>query len=299
MRRRMTVMLALPAAVAAAMTMATAPAAAAQHGNEGGEAHGGEHAELGDTSQGQAGEYGIVLDPLNWSGTAGSALLTLAQDGSLTVSIELDGLVPGQPHAQHLHGDSSLSQDFVCPPPEADENGDGFVDVLEGVPFYGDIHVSLTVEGDSSPDSALAVDRMPVADENGQISYQRTFTPQELPEGTAAAIRNLHVVSHGVDINENGEYDFDGNGESELDPELPFEATAPAACGIIEGANIAEVPEGGVDTGTGAATAFSSAAPSAAAWSVAAAGAVLALAVALLGRRGLGVLRDRSREGTR
>jgi hypothetical protein len=265
-------MLALPATVALAAAMAAPPAAAAQHGD------GHYDTTQYDTSQGAPGEYGIAVDSLNDSGATGSALLTLAEDGSLTVSVEADGLAPGLVHAQHIHGDADLTQDFSCPPPEADEDGDGFVDVAEGVPFYGGIHIALTTEGDSSPESGLAVDRMPVADENGQLSYSRTFSREDLPDGTAAAVRNLHIVIHGIDINENGEYDFDANGESELDPQVPFEATVPAACGIVEGANIAEVPEGGVDTGNSPLT-------SSTRQSTLVAGAVLALGLVWFGLR--------------
>jgi hypothetical protein len=67
---------------------------------------------------------------------------------------------------------------------------------------------------------------------------------------TATAVRNLHVVTHGIDVNGNGEYDM-AAGPSELDATLPQEATAPASCGIIEGSNISAIPAGGVDTGVG------------------------------------------------
>lgn len=204
----------------------------------------------GDTSEGEPGEYSLSLDGLNDSGATGTALLTLGDDGSLTIEVESQGLAPGLPHAQHLHGDADLTQDFVCPTPEADADGDGFVSTAEGVTTYGGIHISLTTGGDTSPDSGLAVDRFPVADENGDLSYTRTLSAAELPQGTAAAIRNLHVVQHGVDINGNGEYDAEA-GPSSLDPDLPLEATIPATCGLVSGSNISEIPEGGVDTGAG------------------------------------------------
>lgn len=204
----------------------------------------------GDTSEGEPGDYSITLDALNDSGVTGSAVITLAANGDLTVNVEASGMVPNQPHAQHIHGDTDLDQDYVCPGPDADTDGDGIVSTAEGVPDYGDIHISLTTEGDSSPDSGLAVDRMPVADADGNLTYTRTFTAAELPEGTAAAVRNLHVVQHGIDVNGNGEYDAEA-GASELDPNLPQEATAPASCGLIEGSNISDIPGGGVDTGSG------------------------------------------------
>lgn len=203
-----------------------------------------------DSSEGEPGEYSLSLEGLNNSGASGSALLTLGDDGSLTVEIDAQGLAAGQPHAQHLHGDADLTKDFVCPTPDDDTDGDGFVSTAEGVPAYGGVHISLTTEGDTSPDSGLAVDRFPVADDDGNLTYSRTLAADELPQGTAAAIRNLHVVQHGIDINGNGEYDAD-NGPSSLDPELPLEATIPASCGLVTGANVADVPEGGVDTGVG------------------------------------------------
>ncbi|WP_216853202.1 superoxide dismutase family protein [Phytoactinopolyspora halotolerans] len=208
------------------------------------------HAAQGDTSQGTAGDYSITVEQLNGSGVEGSAVITLEENGDLAVHVEASGLVPGQPHAQHIHGSTDLDTDFTCPGPDADEDGDGIVSTAEGLPAYGDIHISLTTEGDSSPDSGLAVERMPVADDNGNLEYSRTFSADELPDGTAAAIRNLHIVQHGIDVNGNGEYDADA-GQSSLDPELPLEATAPASCGMIEGSNISDIPGGGVDTGNG------------------------------------------------
>lgn len=78
---------------------------------------------------------------------------------------------------------------------------------------------------------AVDVDRMPVADKNGDLSYSRTIT---VSQAVADNITNLHVVQHGIDPNGNGTYDF-GKGKSELDPRLPQEVTAPATCGTIEG----------------------------------------------------------------
>lgn len=246
-------------------------------------AHDGEnHHGTGDTSEGQAGDYSIALDSLNDSGAGGTAMLSLADDGSLTVTVEGTGHVPGQPHAMHVHGDTDLSQDYMCPGTNADENGDGIVSTPEGVPSYGDIHISLTTEGDFSADSGLAVDRFPAADDDGSFSYERTFSADELPEGTASAIKNLHVVTHGIDINGNGEYDAEA-GPSELDPSLPLEATAPASCGMIEGSAISDMPDGGVDTGSGPVAADGAGGSGLALGAVAGAG--------LLGLIGLGVVR--------
>ncbi|WP_262387121.1 hypothetical protein [Streptomyces sp. TRM49041] len=191
--------------------------------------------------------YQIDLDPLNDSGGNGTVMLSL--DGTrLTVKIESEGLVPGQPHAQHIHG-STDGHDFRCPDASADKDGDGIVTTSEGLPVYGEINISLTTEGDTSPDSGLAVDRMPVADAEGKVSYERTIT---VSQDVAEHIKDLHVVQHGIDRNGNDEYDF-GAGKSDLDPKLPQEATAPAVCGLVEGAAVGSVPVGGVETGGGSA----------------------------------------------
>lgn len=219
---RMAAFVVLPAA----LTLGVAGPALADHGHAAGDAH------------------QIDLHQLNDSGGSGTVMLHL--DGTeLTVEIEATGLVPGQPHAQHIHG-STEGHDFHCPDASADEDGDGIVTTAEGLPAYGDIAIALTTEGDTSPDSGLAVDRMPVADEDGGLSYERTI---EVSQDVADHIEDLHVVQHGIDVNDNGEYDMDGAGVSELDPELPQEATAPASCGMVEGASIGGMPHDGVETG--------------------------------------------------
>ncbi|WP_434599662.1 hypothetical protein [Streptomyces sp. A5-4] len=189
--------------------------------------------------------YQIELEQQNRSGASGAALLSL--DGAkLTVKIEADGLVPGQPHAQHIHG-STDGHNFHCPDASADKNGDSIVTTAEGLPAYGDINISLTTKGDTSKDSGLAVDRMPVADKDGKLTYSRTIT---VSQAVVDHIKDLHVVQHGIDPNANSKYDF-SLGKSELDPKLPQEATAPANCGMVKGASVGSMPVGGVETGSG------------------------------------------------
>ncbi|RFU82946.1 hypothetical protein DY218_30410 [Streptomyces triticagri] len=234
---RLTTLLVLPAAVGLAVS---APAVAHDgHGGHDGRPAGKAKAEDGDT-------YQIDLGQLNDSGASGAALLSL--DGNkLTVKVDAKGLVPGQPHAQHIHG-STDGHDFRCPDRSADKDGDGIVTTAEGLPVYGDINISLTTEGDTSKDSGLAVDRMPAADKDGNVKYSRTIT---VSRDVVDHLRDLHLVQHGIDPNDNGKYDF-GKGKSELDAKLPQEATAPATCGMVKGAAVGSMPVGGVETGTGA-----------------------------------------------
>ncbi|MEY9212397.1 CHRD domain-containing protein [Thermobifida halotolerans] len=196
-----------------------------------------------------AGDAAVLhadLAEVNDSGAAGTAKVTV-EGTRVTVRIETSGLLADAPHAQHFH----IGGKYMCAPPEAadDITDDGRLSTTEGAPYYGPVKVSLTTEGDTSPASSLAVDRMPVADAHGTVSYHRTFT---VSEDVAAAIRAGKAVieQHGVDYNGNGLYDFEAAGKSDLDPSLPAEATNPAACG-----ELTPVPKGGMAAGAGGAAA--------------------------------------------
>ena len=175
----------------------------------------------------------------NSSGASATATVTL-HGSEMTVEIDGKGYTPGEaPHAQHIHG--VIGESATCPTEAQDTNGDGIVTTTEGAATYGPILVSLTTEGEMTPDDALAVDRMPVADANGNLSYERTF---DVDPQVAKNIDALHIVQHGVDFNDSGAYD--GDRKSDLDETLPAEATDPASCG-----ELVAMPMGGVQTGGG------------------------------------------------
>jgi hypothetical protein len=169
------------------------------------------------------------LDTLNNSGVSGHAKVK-SKHRKLHVDLHARGLAKGLPHAQHIHyGEQARNE---CPTVGKDDaNGDFRLTTAEGLPAYGDIAVSLTKRGDTSPASGLAVDRFPTAP-RGKIHYERTTRTSR---DVAKAIRDGEgvVVIHGVDYNGNGSYDFDSAGASELDPSLPAEATDPAVCGVL------------------------------------------------------------------
>ncbi len=168
------------------------------------------------------------LNPLNNSGVTGHAHVKV-EGKKLDVHYTAKGLVPNLPHAAHIHYGEQATHE--CPTVRDDKNRDFRLNVVEGVPRYGPIAVSLTTRGDTSPASGLAVDRFSTAPK-GNISYDRTV---KTSKAVARAIRKGEgvLVVHGVDYNNNGKYDFKGAGKSELDPTLPAEATDPAACGVL------------------------------------------------------------------
>lgn len=165
-------------------------------------------------------------------GSSARAAVRITRRGDqVTVSIRGRGLSPNLVHAQHIHG---IGQN-QCPTADArdDRVDDGLLDTVEGLPSYGGIAVSLTTSGDTTANSGLAVDRFPVADSRGTVSYSRTFTiGVDFPVEVADNLASHHIVMHGIDVNNNGEYDF-GAGPSSLTSSFPLEATVPSNCGLI------------------------------------------------------------------
>ena len=220
------------------------------------------------------------LVEINGSGVSGTVTLTALDDGGLRVVVRAEGHVPGTFHAQHVHGTGHGGQ-FSCPSVKAnDKDGDGVVTNEEGVGEYGAIFFALTTKGSATPQDALAADRMPVADAQGRINYQRTFPADMVPDGLLEHLSGLHVVQHGIDYNDNGKYDLEALGPSTFAENagktgVPEEATNPAACGVVQGAGAADPARGGVETGGAPGTTLN--APLAAAG-----GALLLLAVAVL-----------------
>ena len=169
------------------------------------------------------------LKELNNSGVVGRAHVRV-KHRRLKISVDAHGLVKGQPHAQHIHFGAQARHE--CPTAADNTNRDFRLTTTEGLPAYGPIVVSLTTRGDTSPASALAVKRFPTTPRGVEHYDRKTRTSHAV----ARAIKHgkAVVVIHGVDYNNNGKYDFDSAGASELDPKLPAEATDPAACGVLK-----------------------------------------------------------------
>ncbi|CEA09770.1 hypothetical protein BN1051_03143 [Arthrobacter saudimassiliensis] len=215
-------LLAVPTLALGALALSATPALA--HGD--------------DSWSGQA-----ALNTLNNSGTSGQAMVEV-HGTEATVTVDVSGaaetFMDGPfPHAQHIH----INAQGTCPGPDADTDGDGVVNTTEGHPFYGMIGTSLTTEGDTSPDSALAVERFPGG---SAYSYERTF---QLDAETAASLEDgsAVIVVHGVDPALMPAAAAEKM--SDLDPTLPAAATLPAACGTVAVSQMGAMPDGGADTG--------------------------------------------------
>ncbi|WP_329491799.1 superoxide dismutase family protein [Kitasatospora sp. NBC_01246] len=164
--------------------------------------------------------------PTNHVHSVGTATVQLNSDNTARIAVNATGLLNGAPHAMHIHEKGNGE----CPTADAagDHNGHQAISTTDGLPAYGPIGTSLTTTGDTSPGSALAVDRFP---SSGTFHYSRTI---QLTSDVAQQVRNDNavVVVHGIDYNGNGRYD-NVLGASELNPALPQEATAPALCGPL------------------------------------------------------------------
>lgn len=206
--------------------------------------------------------YSGNLEALNEDTGSGTASIEVSEDGeTMTVNVSASNLELDFVHAMHIHGvfEGDLNDDpedgsfsaSSCPTleqdvvnggdsPDADSDPDGFVNVLEGAATYGGVQVSLTTEGDTSADSALAVERFPAGTE---IDYSREI---EIPNAMKDELSKVHIVVHATDIDDNGDESNDDGETSSLDPNLPFDATAPALCGTLTATSA-----GAVDTGAG------------------------------------------------
>ncbi|SEA51847.1 VPLPA-CTERM sorting domain-containing protein [Rubrimonas cliftonensis] len=112
------------------------------------------------------------LAPLSGSGVSGRADLALdTLTNALTVKISASGLAPNQLHVQHIHGlvNADGTPGDSRTPTLADDaapngDGDGIIELLEGVPAYGPILFSLTDETGAFP---MAPD--------GSIGFMQTY----------------------------------------------------------------------------------------------------------------------------
>lgn len=177
---------------------------------------------------------------LNGVDASGTAMVTVTGN-RIDVTMAASGLLADSPHAAHIHFGKEARNE--CPIASDDKDGSGTLNTTEGGPAYGPIVVSLTKTGDTSPKSALAVDRFDTAP-GGKISYERGSIKVSSNVAAAISAGKSVVVVHGVDHDGDGKYS--GDTKSELDPSLPTEATDPALCGVL-----AAAPAGGVQTGGG------------------------------------------------
>jgi hypothetical protein len=190
----------------------------------------------------------LAPTPSSPGGGSGSGTVEITGT-NLSFTLAAHGLLADAPHAAHIHFGQDARHE--CPTDADNTDPTAFFTTTEGDPAYGEIVVSLTKSGDTSPDSALAVDRFAVGE---HFEYSRGDV--QVSEDVASAILEGQavVVVHGVDYDGDGAYSAGERGPSELDPSLPGEATDPALCGVLNASQMDSMPAGGVETGAGSTT---------------------------------------------
>ena len=126
------------------------------------------------------------VDPLVPSGAAPAADVQVDVDtvaNTIRVQYQATGLTPSLPHPGHIHGMFANSPvidttvpgapaNSVSPTIDDDTDGDGFIEVGEGFPRYGNVLMPLTLVPNVAGDEGSA---FPVADALGNINYDVTF----------------------------------------------------------------------------------------------------------------------------
>ena len=191
------------------------------------------------------------LEPLNGSGVSGTALLTLDQGaGTLTVDIVAAGLEPDMPHAQHIHGRFDGPDGFdggrvdsVVPGIDQDADGDGFIELGEGLSEYGPVILPLSqppASGDdpatlsfpTAPTGTLTFSQTYDLNDEGQFFFPMMPPAMGGPDYTGDDVTPLDfgvIVLHGLTVDGTA-----GAGTSgEIDGTAGYKPTLPVSAGAI------------------------------------------------------------------
>jgi hypothetical protein len=150
--------------------------------------------------------------------TRGVAAINQRGD-AVRVVVGATGVEPSTVHLQHIHAG------MKCPDMSDDTNHDGFVDIIEGLPDYGPVLISL----DSDLNSFGAHDMFPTASAQGQYFYTEHASATRLEQELMEPLRfgERHVVIHGVAA------DTPLPATVQSLPGVPAHVTLPVACGEL------------------------------------------------------------------
>lgn len=176
-------------------------------------------------SQGTA-SYTGTLRPLNNSGVTGTFTIEQRGQGQIRVSIQATGLeVTTQPHVGHIHGLDG-DADARCPTIAVDAvanggDGDGFIELAEGLTTYGPIIVPL---GDVDPNNDGVVDYSMTFNLNQSSTFNGGKTKADL-----LPLNLREIVLHGMTLQAG-----QGANGGEADGNAGYKVVLPVACGEIE-----------------------------------------------------------------
>lgn len=168
--------------------------------------------------------YFAKVDPLPGFEAEGRVLMAFDDDtDTLTVVVAARGIEANMPHLQHIHGFTDNTTDSKSPTLAQDDDGDGIVELGEGLETYGPILVNLTAPPGSGSSG------FPVADENGTYFFRETYQlPSELLPGNPQ-LTLREIVLHGQTLEEG-----QGSNGGEADGTAGFKVVLPVASGEIQ-----------------------------------------------------------------
>ena len=162
-----------------------------------------------------------TLTALNGSGVSGAFTIQQRGQGQIRVNIRATGLEASPDvNLGHIHGLEG-NTNSTCPTMAQDDDGDGFVELAEGLETYGPIIIDF---GDVDPN------------DDGTVNYSMTFNLNNssafadgMDKEDLLPLVNRHIVLHGMTLQEG-----EGSNGGEADGTAGYKVVLPVACGEIE-----------------------------------------------------------------
>lgn len=186
--------------------------------------------------------YRADIDEINDSGVNGVGEARIDGD-NLWIGLYISDLEIDAVHPQHIHGrfDSAGNPiDSFAPTMAHDADGDGFIEVLEGVPAYGDVILPLSSPPPSGNDPSTITFEKPLAGGGGTYIFEQMydlsasgtfFSPVTGTNYDGSDLLPLDlrtVVIHGMTLGS------EGFGPGEADGTPGYKASLPVAVGNWE-----------------------------------------------------------------
>lgn len=178
--------------------------------------------------------YRADLTTLNNSGVTGYAMFEVNPvTRTLSVEVNAMGLEPDMDHLMHLHGlidgdgtSGNPAVDSQTPTLADDADGDGFVEVFEGLPQYGDIILTLGTQ--TAPGGSFAYSETFDLDDDSlfgsPVGAMMDYVGDDL-----LPLEFREIVIHGLTVDGSVGAGTDG----EVDGTAGYKAVLPVAAGEI------------------------------------------------------------------